>query len=553
MKPDSRGIGADRAAGCAVRGDRVNVSVCKKTWGKCPLFLKLYKSCLTLKLLHAFALGYANRDIDFSGYFSYAVCMPFTFYNTLGRAFQSFEPLRAGQVGFYGCGPTVYNYAHIGNLRAYVLHDILVRSLRRAGFEVNHVMNITDVGHLSGDNDEGGDKMVRSAEERGKSVLEVADFYTKAFFHDTERMNIIRPNVVCRATDHIADMISLIQRIEQNGFTYSAGGNLYFDISKSPSYGELALLRLDDLKAGARTAVDEHKRNPRDFVLWFTKSKFENQALTWDSPWGKGYPGWHIECSAMSLKYLGEQFDIHAGGIDHIPIHHTNEIAQSEAATGKRPWVRYWLHNEFLVLDRGKMSKSTGGFLTLQSLVDEGYDPLDYRYFLLGGHYRSQLQFSWESLQGAKNARKSLLDKIRSLADKISGGVEMCSASVSQAGQPVEALRQFDKALEDDLSTPRALAELWGLLRDGNVEPEAALTAVFEMDKVLGLGLEDSLKTGKNAGDEDFVREIEALIAERAAAKKAKDFALADNIRENLKNRGILLEDGPGGTSWKHA
>jgi len=258
--------------------------------------------------------------------------MPFAFYNTLGRTTQVFEPMQAGKAGFYGCGPTVYNYAHIGNLRAYVLHDVLVRSLRRAGFDVNHVMNITDVGHLSGDNDEGDDKMVKSAEERGKSVLEVAELYTRAFFADTDRLNITRPTVVCKATEHIADMIALIQRIEKNGFTYSAGGNLYFDITKAPAYGELALLRLDDLQAGARTAIDECKRNPHDFVLWFTKSKFENQALVWDSPWGRGYPGWHIECSAMSIKYLGEQFDIHAGGIDHIPIHHTNEIAQSLGA-----------------------------------------------------------------------------------------------------------------------------------------------------------------------------------------------------------------------------
>ncbi|MDR1107517.1 MAG: cysteine--tRNA ligase, partial [Spirochaetaceae bacterium] len=315
--------------------------------------------------------------------------MALTLFNTLGREFQVFESLIPGKVGFYGCGPTVYNYAHIGNLRAYVLHDLLVKTLTRRGYEVNYVMNVTDVGHLSGDDDSGQDKMVKSAEERGKGVLEIADFYTRAFFTDTERLNIQRPTVVCKATDHIEDMIGLIKKIEDRGFTYFAGGNLYFDISRFPSYGKLALLRMEELQSGNRTGarigVDENKRNPQDFVLWFTKSKFENQALVWDSPWGRGSPGWHIECSAMSIKYLGEQFDIHAGGIDHIPIHHTNEIAQSEAATGKQPWVRYWLHNEFLVIDKGKMSKSAGGFLTLQSLIDRGYDPLDYRYFLLGG------------------------------------------------------------------------------------------------------------------------------------------------------------------------
>ncbi|MDR1839437.1 MAG: cysteine--tRNA ligase [Treponema sp.] len=480
--------------------------------------------------------------------------MAFVFFNTLGRDKQLFKPLQEGKVGFYGCGPTVYNYAHIGNLRAYVSHDILVRSLRRAGYDVKHVMNITDVGHLSGDNDEGDDKMVKSAEERGKSVLEIADFYTKAFFNDTDRMNITHPTVVCKATEHIADMIALIEKIEKNGFTYFAGGNLYFDITRFPSYGELALLRLDELQAGARTGQDENKRNPHDFVLWFTKSKFKNQALVWDSPWGRGYPGWHIECSAMSMKYLGENFDIHAGGIDHIQVHHSNEIAQSEAATGKKPWVSYWLHNEFLVLDKGKMSKSLGGFLTLQNLVDEGFDPLDYRYFLLGGHYRSQLQFSTESLKGAKNSRKSLVDKVCSLADK-TGGIGAANGADPTQGETGRYIEAFSTALEDDLSTPRALAELWGLLREGPSTPEA-LAAVLDMDRVLALGLEEACKGskgGENAVNEDFTREIEELIAKRAESKRARDFTTADNIRQSLKERGIILEDGPAGTVWKRA
>jgi cysteinyl-tRNA synthetase len=477
--------------------------------------------------------------------------MAFTFYNTLGRKKQLFNPLQEGKAGFYGCGPTVYNYAHIGNLRAYVLHDILVRSLRRAGYDVNHVMNITDVGHLSGDNDDGEDKMVKSAEERGKSVLEIADYYTKAFFNDTDRMNIVRPTVVCKATDHIPEMIALIEKIEKNGFTYFAGGNLYFDISRFPSYGELALLKLDDLKAGARIEQDENKKNPQDFVLWFTKSKFENQALVWDSPWGRGYPGWHIECSAMSMKYLGDNFDIHAGGIDHISIHHTNEIAQSEAATGKKPWVSYWLHNEFLVLgtskDKEKISKSDGGFITLQNLVDEGFDPLDYRYFLLGGHYRSQLQFSMEGLKGAKNSRKSLSDKVRSLAEKVGIPTEN---SITEP-EIAKYIENFNTALEDDLSTPRALAELWGLLREGPATSEA-LAAVFDMDRVLALGLKEACdKTGNDNEDQQFTKEIEELIAKRTEAKKAKDFTTADNIRQDLKERGIILEDGPAGTDWR--
>jgi cysteinyl-tRNA synthetase len=474
--------------------------------------------------------------------------MALTLYNTLGRTLQVFEPLKPGRVGFYGCGPTVYNYAHIGNLRAYVTHDILTRTLRRMGFDVTHVMNITDVGHLSGDNDEGDDKMVKSAEERGKSVLEIAEFYTGAFFDDTGRMNILKPTVVCKATAHVGEMIDLIKRIDAGGYTYSAGGNLYFDVSKFPGYGDLGLLRLDELKAGARAGADENKRNPQDFVLWFTKSKFENQALVWDSPWGRGYPGWHIECSAMSIKYLGEQFDIHAGGIDHIPIHHTNEIAQSEAATGKKPWVRYWVHNEFLVLNKGKMAKSSGGFITLQNLADAGYDPLDYRYFLLGGHYRSQLQFSWESLEGARNARRSLLDQIRRLAEK--AGKETVSACSEKAGKYLAA---FDKALEEDLSTPRALAELWGLIRDGELSPGEALAGVLDMDRVLGLSLAESLDTGGTgrAGDPALAGEVERLIARRKEAKKAKNYAEADSIRQGLKERGVILEDTPSGTIWR--
>ncbi|MDR2802723.1 MAG: cysteine--tRNA ligase [Treponema sp.] len=472
--------------------------------------------------------------------------MPLSLYNTLGRKLEPFTTVKEGKVGFYGCGPTVYNYAHIGNLRAYVTHDILARALRRFGYEVTHVMNVTDVGHLSGDDDTGDDKMLKSAEERGKSVLEVAAYYTEAFFNDTGRLRIQRPDIVCKATEHIDDMIELIKKIEAGGFTYSSGGNLYFDIAKFPRYGELAGPKTDGQKTHSRTEVDGNKRNQGDFVLWFTKSKFENQALTWDSPWGRGYPGWHIECSAMSMKYLGEQFDIHSGGIDHIQIHHTNEIAQSEAGTGKHPWVRFWVHNEFLVLDKEKMSKSSGSFITLQNLVDMGFDPLDYRYFLLGGHYRSQLKFSVDSLKSAQNARKSLQSALRSIGEK----AKMPAADTTSGGAARVHIEAFNAALEDDINTPRALSALWGLVKDSGVSPKDALEAAFDMDKVLGLDLSGCLHAAAPAGMD--AAEIEALIAERAVAKAEKKFARADEIRGALKTRGIILEDSPKETTWRY-
>jgi cysteinyl-tRNA synthetase len=468
-------------------------------------------------------------------------------FNTMGRSLQEFIPLKPGKVGFYGCGPTVYNYAHIGNLRTYVFEDLLVKTLRHFGYDVTHVMNVTDVGHLSGDDDTGEDKMVRSAKERGESVLQIAKFYTDAFFSDTGRLGIARPTVVCKATEHVQEMIDLITRIEVKGYTYMSGGNLYFDVTKSPKYGELANLRMDELRAGARIEVDESKKNPLDFVLWFTKSKFENQALIWDSPWGRGYPGWHIECSAMSMKYLGESFDIHAGGIDHIPVHHTNEIAQSEAATGKT-WVNYWLHAEFLIMDKGKMSKSKGGFVTLQSLIDAGIDPLDYRYFCLGGHYRSQLNFSWEGMEQAKASRKALVEKILDLGEK--AGSQGAPKMSELAPAAADRLSRFDESLADDLAVPRALAELWQLVRDPKIPPAHALAAALEMDIILGLRLAEARRV-ESTLDAGTVVRIECLIAERAAAKNVKDWVRADTIRTTLKEIGIALEDGPAGTTWK--
>lgn len=495
--------------------------------------------------------------------------MSLKLFNSMGKTLQEFKPIHEGFVGFYGCGPTVYNYAHIGNLRAYIFLDILDKTLTFLGYKIRHVMNITDIGHLSGDDDSGEDKMLKTAAERSMSVLEVAQFYTEAFFRDIERLNIRRPDVVCKATDHIEEMIALIKKIEANGHTYFAGGNLYFDVSTFPDYGKLAGLNLNELKAGAGerkvVVIDENKKNPHDFVLWFTKSKFENQALTWDSPWGRGYPGWHIECSAMSQKYLGTHFDIHTGGIDHIPVHHTNEIAQSEGAMTAEereagPWVNFWLHNEFLVLQGAtKMSKSSGNFLTLQSLIDKGYDALDYRYFLLGSHYRKQIYFSWEAMDGAKNSRKSLASKIARLIEK-SG---IASASEIDEKKAIEtAMEEFRENLCDDLNTPKALSAMQ-MTAGGKFGSDATaiLATVKKMDEVLGLkiiecaaDLLSKQKSGENAenhSDDGEAAEIDALLARRAEAKKAKDFATADKIRNDLAARGISIIDTPNGTTWK--
>ncbi len=508
--------------------------------------------------------------------------MALKLYNTMGRTIEEFKPRTEGFVGFYGCGPTVYNYAHIGNLRAYVFLDTLDRTLTFLGYDKKHVMNITDVGHLSGDNDEGDDKMVKTAAERHQSVLEVAKFYTDAFMSDIDKLNIIHPDVICKATEHIPEMIELIKSLEANGHTYMAGGNLYYDITTYPDYPKLANLNMDELKAGAGkrkvVVVDENKRNPGDFVLWFTKSKFEDQAMVWDSPWGRGYPGWHIECSAMSMKYLGRHFDIHTGGVDHIPVHHTNEIAQAEGSftpeeRAEGPWVRYWLHNEFLVIEGGnKMSKSKGNFLRLQSLLDKGYDALDYRFFLLGGHYRKQIYFSWDAMDGAKNGRSGLVQRIVKLAQS-AGGKEVLAENdkVFAKGQAadrsglspkaVEYMDAFQAAMENDLATPVALSQVQKVVKDSALDGKEALNLVARMDSVLGLNLikcalqaidKVSLEADTSAshqGDPEAA-EIDALVKERVEAKKNKDFARADQIRDELTARGIVVTDTANGPVW---
>ena len=479
--------------------------------------------------------------------------MSLKLFNTMGKSLQEFKPIKEGFVGFYGCGPTVYNYAHIGNLRAYVFLDILDRTLTFLGYKIKHVMNITDIGHLTGDADDGEDKMLKTAQERHQSVMEIAQFYTDAFIKDIDRLNIRHPDVICRATEHVQEMIELIKKIEANGHTYMAGGNLYYDTTTFADYGKLANLNLEELKAGAgNRGLDENKRNPTDFVLWFTKSKFENQALTWDSPWGRGYPGWHIECSAMSMKYLGEQFDIHTGGIDHIPVHHTNEIAQSEGATGKK-WVNYWLHNEFLVEKNGKMSKSSGEFLTLQRLIDKGYEALDYRYFLLGAHYRSQVMFSWEAMDSAKNGRKALVNRAKKVLEA-AGGRTADENSLSEKAKGY--LNSFKADLENDLATPQALSRLQVAVKDNELKAEEALFLIKKMDSVLALDLlkeaESSVSSGAELNSIDpEAAQIEQLLLQRTQAKKDKDFALADKIRDDLAAKGIIIVDTPTGPTWK--
>lgn len=468
-------------------------------------------------------------------------------YNTASR---SKEPLEVSNnlVKMYACGPTVYNYAHIGNLKTYIVEDLLRRSLKFLGYQVKHVMNITDVGHLTDDNDHGEDKMVKSAREQQKSVWDIADHYTRAFMEDSRLLNIEEPEVICKATDHIGDMIGMVETLEEKGYAYRAEGNVYFDIEKFPDYGKMAKIKLDDQQAGARVALDSGKHNPHDFALWFTRSKFENQAMLWESPWGKGYPGWHIECSAMSRKYLGDQFDIHCGGTDHIPVHHTNEIAQSEAASGKSPWVRFWFHSAFLLFDNSKMSKSKGTFLTLGKLQELGYDPLDYRFFVLGANYRTQLNFSDESMTAAQTARHKLMDKIGELPpwDESYAGAPAMERLDAPAAEIYGAFRD---ALADDLNTPKALAQLWGLLKEPNIPQVQKLTVLHEMDRVLGLDL--TRAAGAHAAEEPLDDRIQQLIEERREARSARNFARADEIRDQLAEEGITLIDSPEGTTWK--
>ncbi|HIH31213.1 TPA: cysteine--tRNA ligase [Candidatus Woesearchaeota archaeon] len=468
--------------------------------------------------------------------------MMLTLFNTLSRKKEEFHPIHKDYVGLYTCGPTVYFFAHIGNLRTYVFEDLLKRVLLFNKFKVKHVMNITDVGHLTSDADEGEDKMLKGAKREGKTVWEIAKFYEDAFMKDMEKLNMLMPDIKCKATDHVQDMIDLIKRLEDKGMTYIANGNVYYDIMKFPHYGVLARLNMEELRAGARIEIDEHKRNPHDFVLWFTKSKFENQEMKWPSKFGVGYPGWHIECSAMSMKYLGEHFDIHCGGIDHIPVHHTNEIAQSEGATGHK-WVNYWMHGEFLVMDKGKMSKSSGEILTLNFVQSKGYDPLDYRYLCLNTHYRTPLTFSFESLDAARSAFRGLKNKIiefRKNQDKHDKSSDANIIIIEKYNA------DFIEAINDDLNMPKALAVLWSVVRDKDLSDKEKLHLIFEFDKVFGLDL-------VNVAEEtiEITKDIQELVDQRQEARKKKDFKKADELRELIKEKGYSVDDSKDGIKVK--
>jgi cysteinyl-tRNA synthetase len=395
-------------------------------------------------------------------------------------------------------------------------------------------MNLTDVGHLTSDADEGEDKMIKGARREGKTVWEIADFYTKAFMNDIKVLNIIKPDIMPKATEHIKEMIEIIKKLEKKGYTYISGGNVYYDISKFKDYGKLARLKLNDLKAGARIGVDKEKRNPYDFVLWFTKSKFTNHEMKWNSPWGDGYPGWHIECSAMASKYLGEHFDIHCGGVDHIPVHHTNEIAQSEGAFGSKPWVNYWIHGEFLVIEKTKMAKSGENFIILKTLVERGFSPLDYRYFCFTAHYRKPLNFNWKSLEAAKNSFDNLKNRIMLLKDNLK----------DSKGSIEKYKEKFIELVNDDLNIPKAVALMQKVLRDSGLGNKQKYELVLYFDRVFGLGLDKVERKGLD-------KEIKKLIEEREKARKKKDFKKADKIRADLREKGIILEDTKKGVRWK--
>ena len=466
-------------------------------------------------------------------------------YNSLTRTKDEFETHEPGKVKMYTCGPTVYHFAHIGNLRSYIMEDVLEKFLRYDGYEVKRVMNITDVGHLSSDGDTGEDKMLKGAKREQKTVMQIAEFYTNAFFDDCKKLNIKRPDVVEPATNCIPEFIELVTKLLDTGYAYEAGGNIYFDTSKLQQYYVFHNFDEEDLAVGVREGVeaDDNKRNKTDFVLWFTKSKFDDQELKWDSPWGVGYPGWHIECSGISMKYLGEDLDIHAGGIDNAFPHHTNEIAQSESFLGHK-WCNYWFHVMHLNDESGKMSKSKGEFLTVSLLEKKGYDPMAYRLFCLQSHYRKNLVFSWENLDNAVLAYNKMIAKIATF--KNDGEVDEAAFG--------ELKVRFTKALEGDLNTSVAVTAVYDVLK-AKCNDATKLALLADFDRVLSLNLIEAANDLRKKQEAEEAAnadpEIDALVEARTAAKKAKNWAEADRIRDELKARGIEIIDTPQGAKWR--
>lgn len=439
-------------------------------------------------------------------------------YNTLSRQIEEFKPINKEEVGFYACGPTVYNFAHIGNLRSYISEDILRRVLKYNNFKVKHVMNITDVGHLTDDADSGEDKMEKGSAREGKTAFEIAEFYTKAFKQNLSDLNILEPNIWCKATEHIQEQIDQVQELIDNGFTYVTSDGVYFNTTKLPDYGKLAQLDKQSLEAGARVELGE-KRNPHDFALWKFSKEGEKRQMEWDAFGCKGFPGWHIECSAMSMKYLGEQFDIHCGGIDHIPVHHTNEIAQAEAITNKKPWVKYWVHSEFLVINSGKMSKSEGNFITLDTFKEKNISPLAYRYFTLQTHYRKQLNFTWEAIEAAQNGLNNLRDHIRRI-----DGEKLSDPIVEE---------KFLLAINEDLNMPEALAILWNAVKANQID----IKTIIKFDKILGLDLHDPEKKI------EITAEIQTILDSRTEARTNKEWKESDRLRDEIQKLGYKVED----------
>ncbi len=459
-------------------------------------------------------------------------------YNTLTRKVEDFIPNEEGKVKLYTCGPTVYHYAHIGNIRNYIGHDILDKTLRYLGYDVTRAMNITDVGHLTSDSDSGEDKMMKAVKREHKSAMEIAKFYTDAFFTDFKKVNCKMPEIVSPATENIDMYIKIISKLLDDGYAYISGGNVYFDISKLDDYYRLTNHKIDEMVVGVRESVEEDlaKKNQADFALWFTTSKFEHHELLWDSPWGKGYPGWHIECTGIAIRYLGEYLDIHGGGVDNIFPHHTNEIAQSEAYLGHK-WCNYWFHNEHLLDESGKMSKSKGAVLTVSVLEEQGYDPICYRYLCLKSCYRNTLTFSYEILNSTSNEFKKLKNKVLNIKKEGNFDKEKYNRYVNK----------FKDALADDLNTSMAITILYEALKDNNLNGTTKIELIKSFDEVLSL---DLLVENKNI-DKELEKYILEKINERNEAKKRKNFTLADSIRDELLSKKIILKDGREGTTFE--